>query len=96
MREIKTSLMLRDISDTVCPVADKELVEETPCEPDKPEDDCEEVNQKFLERCRERNLSLSASRNSVSPGDNQFISSFCWVFWAHFVIFPSKLAPFIM
>ena len=52
MREIKTSLMLRDISDTVCPVADKELVEETPCEPDKPEDDCEEVNQKFLERCQ--------------------------------------------
>ena len=36
VREIKTSLMLR----------------ETPCEPDKPEDDCEEVNQKFLERCR--------------------------------------------
>ena len=43
---------MRDISDTVCPVADKELVEETPCEPDKPEDDCEEVNKKFLERCR--------------------------------------------
>ena len=44
-------MMLRDISDTVCPVADKELVEETPCEPDQPEDDCEEVNKKFLERC---------------------------------------------
>ena len=33
-------------------MADKDLVEETPCEPDKPEDDCEEVNKKFLERCR--------------------------------------------
>ena len=40
-----------ELSDSVCPVADKEMVEETRCEEEKGEESCKEVNKRFLERC---------------------------------------------
>ena len=45
------SVLLRFVSDTVCPVADKELVEETQCGEETGEEDCREVNNRFMERC---------------------------------------------
>ena len=41
----------REVQDTVCPVADKELVEETRCEEEAGLEACKEVNTRFLERC---------------------------------------------
>ena len=39
----------REVSDTICPVADKELVEHMVC--DNRDEDCEPVNKRFKEKC---------------------------------------------
>ena len=71
-------------------VADKELVEATPCEPDKPEDDCEEVNKKFLERCQkyrncpgqdEEPVFVCQQKQCVSRYQHISISFVFWHFW---------------